>query len=162
MFSESSFMAVYIFRVILVTIAQSYQILERALNSSSWRNSFSWECFSPKKPIIFHYRYFFGSSYSCEAPSSGFCLLAAFSSFKIFSLSSNSSTMCRRPLSNSPSSFTCIPNGSFSSLSFIFNFFIKSFNLSLVERSLTLNRDCSIALRASLLLFQRFPYSTDP
>ena len=32
MFSESSFMLVYIFRVSLVTIAQSYQILERVFN----------------------------------------------------------------------------------------------------------------------------------
>ena len=31
-FSESSFMLVYIFQLSLVTIAQSYQILERALN----------------------------------------------------------------------------------------------------------------------------------
>ena len=31
-FSETSFMLVYIFRVSLVAIAQSYQILERALN----------------------------------------------------------------------------------------------------------------------------------
>ena len=35
MFSESSFMLVYIFRVSLVTIAQSYQILERVLNCLS-------------------------------------------------------------------------------------------------------------------------------
>ena len=33
MFSESSFMLVYISRVSMVTIAQSYQILARALNS---------------------------------------------------------------------------------------------------------------------------------
>ena len=32
MFSESSFVLVYIFRVSLVTMAQSYQILERALD----------------------------------------------------------------------------------------------------------------------------------
>ena len=32
MFSKSSFMLVYIFRVSLVTIAQNYQILERVLN----------------------------------------------------------------------------------------------------------------------------------
>ena len=61
----------------------------------------------------------FNRSYSaCEASGSSFLFLCSiFVLQDLLSLSSNSSTMSRKPLSSSPSSSTSIPNARFSSLS---------------------------------------------